>query len=269
MLPLLQITKLNVRFRTDGGVLTAVDSVSLAVSAGECVAIVGESGSGKSQLFLGCLGLQASNAVVTGSVRFSGKEIVGLGEHELNAIRGSDICFIPQDSLSALTPHLRIGTQLIEGLVIHRGWSRADAFAAAEAALRRVHISEPTRRLRQYPHELSGGMRQRVLIAMALLNEPALIIADEPTTALDVTVQAQVLDLLCELREQNGIALAIVTHDMGVVAEIADRVAVMQGGQIVEEGTVNQVLLMPQHAYTKQLLAAVPKWSSVASKVLV
>jgi ABC-type dipeptide/oligopeptide/nickel transport system ATPase component len=257
---LLKITDLDVRFQGDRTDVVAVDNVSLTIDAGECVAIVGESGSGKSQLFLSCLGLQAANAVVTGSVRFKDRELVGLREREMNCIRGDAICFIPQDSLSALTPHVRIGMQLAEMLIVHRRCTRAEAFAAAEQALRHVHVPEPARRLRQYPHELSGGMRQRVLIAMALLTAPALVIADEPTTALDVTVQAQVLDLLIELRRQRAVTLALITHDMGVVAEIADRVVVMHSGRIVEHGPVAQVFRSPQHAYTQRLLAAVSQW---------
>jgi len=260
MTALLQITHLNVRFAGADRNVVAVDDVSLRINAGDLLAGVGESGSGKSQLFLSCLGLQAPSAVVTGSVRFKERELLGLDERAMNRIRGDEICFIPQDSLSALTPHVSIGTQLAEIVIVHRRCSRTEAFARAEQALQRVHIPEPARRLRQYPHELSGGMRQRVLIAMALLTEPALVIADEPTTALDVTVQAQVLDLLVELREQVGLTLVLVTHDMGVVAEIADRVAVMQAGRIVEEGLGAQVLHSPQHPYTQHLLAAVPQW---------
>jgi ABC-type dipeptide/oligopeptide/nickel transport system ATPase component len=266
MAALLKITDLSVRYHGQRGDVIAVDNASLTINAGECVAVVGESGSGKSQLFLSCLGLQAANAAVTGSVRFNERELIRLDEHEMNCIRGSEICFIPQDSLSALTPHVRIGMQLAEVLIVHRRCSRAEAFAAAEEALREVHIPEPARRLRQYPHELSGGMRQRVLIAMALLTKPALVVADEPTTALDVTVQAQVLDLVIELRERRELTLALITHDLGVVAEIADRVVVMQSGRIVEEGAVSEVFRAPQHVYTQHLLAAVPRWHGAYSR---
>lgn len=260
MTSLLKITDLSVRYHGQRGNVIAVDDASLTINAGDCVAVVGESGSGKSQLFLSCLGLQAANATVAGSVLFKDRELVGLNEHAMNRIRGDEICFIPQDSLSALTPHVRIGMQLAEMLIVHRSCTRAEAFVAAEQALRQVHIPEPARRLQQYPHELSGGMRQRVLIAMALLTAPALVIADEPTTALDVTVQAQILDLLVELRRQRAVTLALITHDMGVVAEIADRVVVMHSGRIVEQGPVSQVFRSPQHAYTQHLLAVVSPW---------
>ena len=255
---MLEVEGLNVLFTTPQGEVAAVRDVSLEVVAGECLGIVGESGSGKSQLFLACLGLIAPNGRASGSVRLDGLELLDLDERALQRVRGARASMIFQDPMSALTPHMRIGDQLAEVLTTHRALSRRQALARAAEALSLVQIQEPERRLRQYPHELSGGMRQRVMIAMAILCEPELLIADEPTTALDVTVQAQILDLLRTLTAQLNTALVLITHDLGVVAGLADRVAVMYAGRLVEQGTVAGVLGAPAHPYTCGLLDSVP-----------
>jgi oligopeptide transport system ATP-binding protein len=255
---MLEVRDLSVTFRTPAGEVAAVSDVSLAVAPGECLGIVGESGSGKSQLFLGCLGLLAPNGRASGSARLDGLELIGLGDRALEQVRGARASMVFQDPMSALTPHMRIGDQLAEVLTTHRRISHAEALERAQAALARVQIPEPARRLRQYPHELSGGMRQRVMIAMAVLCEPELLIADEPTTALDVTVQAQILDLLRELTDELRTALVLITHDLGVVAGIADQVAVMYAGRIVEQGPVERLLTHPAHPYTCGLLDSMP-----------
>jgi oligopeptide/dipeptide ABC transporter ATP-binding protein len=256
---LLEVTGLQVDFSTqDGCQVRAVDGVSLAVAGGECLAVVGESGSGKTQVLNACLGLLAGNGRAGGSVRFRGAELLGAPEAQLNAVRGLGIGLISQDPMSSLTPHLRIGTLLTEAL-LDRGL--ADASQARERALealRDVGIAEPEARLRQYPHELSGGMRQRVALAAALMCRPPLLFADEPTTALDVSVQARILELLAAVRER-GVGILLITHDLGVVAGLADRVAVMYAGRIVETADVEQLFARPSHPYTSALLAAVPR----------
>jgi len=256
--PLLQVEGLDVEFSTSQGAVQAVAGVSLAVRQGECVAVVGESGSGKTQLLLACLGLLAANGRARGSVRFEGAELVGAGEDALNRVRGTGIALLSQDPMGALTPHLRIETQLVEGLLDRGLASRAEARARAEQALRDVEIADPAARLRQYPHELSGGMRQRVALAIALMCRPKLLFADEPTTALDVSVQARVLELLARARDR-GLGILIITHDLGVVAGLADRVAVMYAGRIVETATTERLFATPAHPYTAALLAAVPR----------
>ena len=256
---LLEITNLDIRFDTPDGEVHAVKNVSLSIGSGECLGIVGESGSGKSQLFLGAFGLLAANGRATGSVTYRGEEILGASQKRLNALRGSGVTMIFQDPLTALTPHITVGRQITEALTLHRGVSRSDAEKQARAMLDYVRIPESARRMRQYPHELSGGMRQRVMIAIATITGPDLIIADEPTTALDVTVQAQILEILKSLKAEKHTALALVSHDMGVIAGMADRVQVMRRGEIVESGLVDRVFQSPQHDYTKTLLAAVPR----------
>ena len=255
----LSINGLNVRFSTNAGEVHAVKGVSATVHAGECLGIVGESGSGKSQSFLAAMGLLASNASVTGTVGFRGKNLLDLPLEALNTMRGDRISMIFQDPLTALTPHLRIGEQMREVLQVHQGLSRRQALAHCKQWLDRVRIPEASHRLKQYPHELSGGMRQRVMIAMAMLCQPDLLIADEPTTALDVTIQAEILDLMDELRRDHGTAIVLITHDMGVVARMCDRVKVMQHGLFVEEERCQNIFYQPTHEYTKSLLNAVPR----------
>jgi len=257
--PLLEARKLNVEFATREGVVRAVSEVDLDLALGEALAIVGESGSGKSQMLLSMLGLTAGNARVTGSARFKGEELLGASEARLNQIRGSGIGFVFQDPMTSLNPYLSIGSQLTEPLRIHKGADRAAAAVQAIEMLKAVHITEPERRMRQYPHQLSGGMRQRVAIAMALICRPEILIADEPTTALDVTVQAQVLSLLREIRERFGTAVVLVTHDLGVIAELADRVNVMYAGKIVERGSVEDIFYHCRHPYTEALQRSVPQ----------
>ena len=256
--PLLDVRNLDVRFTTGQGEVHAVADVSLALRAGECLAIVGESGSGKSQLLMACLGLLAANGAARGSVRFDGRELLGAGERTLNGVRGTGIALLPQDPLSSLTPHLRIETLLTEGLLDRGLATRDEARQRALRALADVGIDDPAARLRQYSHELSGGMRQRVALATALMCEPRLLFADEPTTALDVSVQARVLELLVGVRNR-GLGVLIITHDLGVVAGLADRVAVMYAGRVVEMAATDDLFRAPRHPYTAALLAAVPR----------
>ena len=261
MSPLLQITNLNVRFDTADGEVEAVRNASFTIQEGECLGVVGESGSGKSQLFLAAFGLLAANGRATGSVKYRGEEILSAAPKRLNALRGGEVTMIFQDPLTSLTPHMRIGDQITEALMLHRTIPRAEARLRAREMMDFVRISEGARRLRQYPHELSGGMRQRVMIAMATITGPDLIIADEPTTALDVTVQAQILEILRSLKNDRKTAIAMISHDMGVIAGLADRVQVMTEGEIVESGTADDIFYAPRHDYTRMLLAAVPKAS--------
>ena len=258
---LLEIRDFNVRFDTQDGVVHAVKDVDLQIGEGECLGVVGESGSGKSQLFLAAFGLLAGNGKASGSVRYRGEEILNAAPRRLNAIRGAAVTMIFQDPLTALTPHMRIGEQIAEGLVRHRGVSRQDALARAREMLDYVRISDSERRLLQYPHQLSGGMRQRVMIAMAAITGPDLLIADEPTTALDVTVQAQILEILKRLKTEKNTAIALISHDMGVIAGNADRVQVMQNGAVVEQGAVDDIFYRPRHPYTRMLLDSMPRLS--------
>jgi oligopeptide transport system ATP-binding protein len=259
MAALLEVENLNTRFHTPDGEVRAVNDVSFAIEAGETIGVVGESGSGKSQVFLTVMGLLAANGRPTGSARFRGTELIGMAPAALNRIRGSRIAMIFQDAMTSLNPHLRISRQMTEVLVTHRGMGESEARTAAIAMLDRVRIPEAKRRFDMYPHEFSGGMRQRVMIAMALLCEPDLLIADEPTTALDVTVQAQILELMRDLKRGGRTAIVMITHAMGVVAGMCDRVLVMYGGRIVEEAPVRDLFCSPQHPYTHGLLRSVPR----------
>jgi oligopeptide/dipeptide ABC transporter ATP-binding protein len=256
--PLLQISDLSVTFMTPRGAVPAVRGVSLTVRRGECVGVVGESGAGKSQLFLATLGLLPATARVTGVASLGRERLVGRSEGELDRIRGARVGMVFQDPMTSLTPHLRIGEQIAEPIVRHCGASWRDAGAKALALLERVHMPDASRRMRQYPHELSGGMRQRAMIAIALACGPELLIADEPTTALDVTLQARILCLLAELKRERGMAMVLITHDFGAVAGVADRIAVMQGGRIVEWDTAAAVLKAPRNEHTRSLLSQVP-----------
>jgi oligopeptide/dipeptide ABC transporter ATP-binding protein len=257
--PIFEARGLNVRFETPDGEVHAVRGIDLEVLPSECLAVVGESGSGKSQTFLAAMGLLAANGRAAGSIRYRGSEILNLPPKKLNEIRGRRMTMIFQDPLTSLTPHMRIGEQLEEVLAIHMKLKGEAARKRCVDWLERVRIPEAARRLAQYPHELSGGMRQRVMIAMAMLCEPDLLIADEPTTALDVTVQAEVLDIMDELKKETGAAIALITHDMGVVARMADRVKVMRYGEYVEGGDVDAIFNRPRHDYTRMLLDAMPR----------
>ncbi|HTY93904.1 MAG TPA: ABC transporter ATP-binding protein [Steroidobacteraceae bacterium] len=255
--PVLELRDLNVSYRSDSGTARVVQDVNLDLAAGEFLGIVGESGSGKTQLLLAMLGLNGPGARLEGSVRFRGQELVGAGEQALARIRGARIAMVFQDPMTALNPYLTIGTQLTEGLRHHKGVRGAQARRRAIELLETVHIAEPARRFAQYPHELSGGMRQRVVIAMALICEPDVLLADEPTTALDVTVQAQILALLRELRSRTRAAMVLVTHDLGVVSEVADRVVVMYAGRIIEQARVETLFAQARHPYTEGLRRSV------------
>jgi oligopeptide/dipeptide ABC transporter ATP-binding protein len=258
--PLLEIDNLQTHFFTAGGTVRAVDGVSYSVAAGETLGVVGESGCGKSVTALSILRLVADppGRIVGGQVRFAGKNLLGLSEREMEEVRGNDISMIFQEPMTSLNPLMTVGRQISEAIALHQGLSRREATDRAIEMLRRVYIPEPERRVHAYPHQLSGGMRQRAMIAMALSCNPKLLIADEPTTALDVTIQAQILDLLRELQDTLGTAIMLITHDMGVVAENADRVVVMYAGRKVEEANADDLFEQPAHPYTKGLLGSLP-----------
>jgi len=252
----LEVKGLTVAFRQDGRLVEAVRGVSFAVAKGETVALVGESGSGKSVTALSTVGLLGDNAEVSGSITYAGRQMVGVSEAELRRVRGNDISFIFQEPMTSLNPLHTIEKQMAESLALHQALTGAAARARVIELLQRVGIREAESRLGAYPHQLSGGQRQRVMIAMALANGPELLVADEPTTALDVTIQAQILDLLADLKRAEGLSMLFITHDLGIVRRIADRVCVMQGGEIVEQGPTGAIFANPRHPYTQKLLAA-------------
>jgi len=261
MIPTLSIDELCISFPRRGAPIRAVQGVSLTISPSECVGIIGESGSGKTQVFMAAMGLVSGSAAASGSIRFEGSELLAADAAALNRVRGSKLTMIFQDPMTSLAPHLKIGTQLAEVLVCHAAMSWRDAWSSAARMLARVRVPDPKRRLHQYPHELSGGMRQRVMIGMSLLCEPKLVIADEPTSALDVTVQAQLIELLRSMRAELGMALALISHDLGVVAGLADRILVMYAGRIVESAPAAEIFNHARHPYTAEMLKCVPSLS--------
>ena len=271
MQPLLSVRGLTTRFRTDRGTVTAVDDVSFDVAPGETVALVGESGSGKSVTALSVLRLIPTppGEIAAGQILFDGQDLLKLSQREMQAIRGDRIAMIFQEPMNSLNPALTVGFQVAEPVHQHRGESWARALDAAKTLLQKVHIPDAANRLHTYPHQYSGGMRQRAMIAMALACKPRLIIADEPTTALDVTVQAQILDLLQDLTRETGAALVLITHDLGVVARYAQRVVVMYGGRVVEQAPARDLYRAPRHPYTRGLLASVPSLTGPAGHRLV
>jgi peptide/nickel transport system ATP-binding protein len=270
-MPLLDVQDLRTYFHTEEGVARAVDGVSLSVERGEMLGLVGESGCGKSVTSLSVMGLVPEpGRVEEGSrIRFGERELTGASEKEMRKVRGNDIAMIFQEPMTSLNPVYPVGEQIAEAVRLHQGMNKKEARQRSIELLELVGIPVPERRVDEYPHQLSGGMRQRVMIAMALANEPDLLIADEPTTALDVTIQAQILELLAELRARLGMGVLLITHDLGVVAEVCDRVVVMYAGQVVEEGPVERIFASPAHPYTEGLLAAVPRPDQKAGRLAV
>ncbi|MEP6017463.1 MAG: oligopeptide/dipeptide ABC transporter ATP-binding protein [Paracoccaceae bacterium] len=256
---LLDVKDLTVSFETNDGSVQAVNGVSFGISARETLAIVGESGSGKSQTAFAIMGLLARNGRASGSVKFDGQELIGASDTEMNKIRAEKIAMIFQDPMTSLNPYMRISKQMEEVLVLHKGISKKDARAESIRMLDAVRIPEASTRITMYPHEFSGGMRQRVMIAISLLCGPKILIADEPTTALDVTVQAQIMEVLGDIRRDFGTGIILITHDLGVVAGFCDRTQVMYGGKLMEAGTTADLFDQPSHPYTKGLLSAVPR----------
>jgi oligopeptide transport system ATP-binding protein len=256
---MLEVEDLTVEFSTADGILPAVRGVGFSLEQGEALGIVGESGSGKSQTVLALMGLLADNGQVSGRARFDGQDLLRLSRSGINKIRGEKISMIFQDPMTSLNPYLRVSRQMTEVLTLHKGTGQREARAEAIRMLDAVHIPDAASRIDRYPHEFSGGMRQRVMIAMSLLCRPRLIIADEPTTALDVTVQSQILMLLDEIRREFGTAVILITHDLGVVAEVCDKVLVMYGGRVMESGVLDDIFRRNRHPYTRGLLASVPR----------
>jgi len=268
--PLLEVEDLRVHFETEDGLVRAVDGIGYTVDRGQTLGIVGESGSGKSVSSLTVMGLtRARNARISGTVRFNGEDLLNASDEDLRRIRGDDIAMIFQDPLSSLHPFYKVGSQIVEAIRAHRDVSKAQAHDRAVEMLDLVGIPEPRRRAESYPHEFSGGMRQRAMIAMALANDPKLLIADEPTTALDVTVQAQILELIERLQREFDTAVVIITHDLGVVAEMADEIAVMYAGRVVERGDADTIFAAPEHPYTWGLLSSIPRLDSPRGDELV
>jgi peptide/nickel transport system ATP-binding protein len=266
---LLEVAELAIDLPTPTGPQRVVDRTSFSLAEGESLGVVGESGSGKTMTALALMALTPEGARVSGSIRFEERELVGLGEEAMRQLRGDRIAMIFQEPMTALNPVMQIGRQVAESAAAHSpSWTGREAKRRAIAALEAVRIPEAARRYGDYPHQFSGGQRQRILIAMALINRPRLLIADEPTTALDVTVQAQVLDLLKDLQRQHGLAMLFISHDLAVVGQIASRVAVMRAGQIVETGPCARLLTAPEHPYTRSLLAAVPTLRTDRSRPL-
>lgn len=265
--PVLEVRNLNVEFKVIDGIVKAVNGLSFKAYDQEIIGVVGESGSGKSQTMLAVMGLLANNAKVSGSVKFMGQELIGMSAKELNRIRGDKIGMIFQDPMTSLNPYLKISSQMTEVLILHKGLSYKDALNQSIQMLEHVKIPDAKNRINLYPHEFSGGMRQRVMIAMTLLTRPKMLIADEPTTALDVTVQAQILQLLKELRKEMGMTIIFITHDMGVVANLCDRVNVMYGGWLMETASIIETFNNPMHPYTQALLSAIPSLDAEVDKL--
>ena len=265
---LLEVRDLRVQFETPEGVVQAVNGIDFHLESGETLAIVGESGAGKSQLVMAIMGLLAENGSASGAADFKGQDLMQMPQKELNKIRGREIAMIFQDPMTSLNPFLTIEKQMTEVAMHHQGLRKHEARGHAVEMLRAVRIPDPEERVKQYPHEYSGGMRQRVMIAMGLLCEPDLLIADEPSTALDVTVQAQIMQLVGELRDKSNMSMILITHDLAVVAEICDRIIVMYAGEMVEVGTVDDIFYRPRHPYTQGLLASVPRLDRLADDEL-
>ena len=264
---LLDVKNLSVRFKTNDGIVNAVNDVSFKMEKGKTLAIVGESGSGKSQTAFSILGLLAQNGIATGSVKFNGTEILNASDAELNKVRAAGIAIVFQDPMTSLNPYMKVSDQMTEVLVHHMGMSGSEAFRESVHMLDAVRIPDAKSRARQYPHEFSGGMRQRVMIAMSLLCKPNLLIADEPTTALDVTVQAQIMTLFSELQNDLGMGVILITHDLGVVAGFCEEVLVLYGGQVMEQGPVDPIFEEPSHPYTRGLLKAIPRIDQISGKL--
>ena len=265
---LLEVKDLHTSFFTDAGEVRAVNGVSFTLDRGRVLGIVGESGSGKSVTAYSIMQILASTGkIVSGSIKFDGEELVGAGEKVMKNIRGNKISIIFQDPMTSLNPTYTIGKQLMEAILLHTDRNKKEAYARAVDMLRLVHVNEPEKRMKQYPFEFSGGMRQRVMIAMALACEPDILIADEPSTALDVTIQAQILDLMRDLQKELGMAIIMITHDLGVVAQMCDEVIVMYAGSICEQGTADEIFYNPRHEYTKGLLNSIPTVDTVGKKL--